>query len=106
MINKLKLKKGDEVIVITGKDKGKKGKILKVFPELRKLIVEGINMVTKHVKQSQNSQGGRLTKESKIDISNVMILDRKDNKPTKIGFKTLSDGKKVRFAKTNNETIE
>ncbi|MGI4752143.1 MAG: 50S ribosomal protein L24 [Janthinobacterium lividum] len=102
---KLKVKKGDEVIVITGKYKGKKGKILKVFPEQNKIVVLGINLVKKHTKPTQVSEGGIITKELPIDISNVAHVDPKTGNPTKVVFKFLEDGSKVRIAKKSGEII-
>ncbi|WP_341793666.1 MULTISPECIES: 50S ribosomal protein L24 [unclassified Rickettsia] len=102
---KLKVKKGDEVVVITGKYKGKKGKILKVFPEDNKIIVSGVNLVKKHTKPSQVSEGGIITKELPIHISNVAHIDPKSGESTKIGFKILEDGSKVRVAKKSGEII-
>ncbi|HJD61065.1 MAG TPA: 50S ribosomal protein L24 [Rickettsia endosymbiont of Columbicola hoogstraali] len=102
---KLKVKKGDEVIVITGKYKGKKGKILKVFPKKNKIVVSGINLVKKHTKPTQVSEGGIITKELPIDISNVAHVDPKTGNPTKVAFKFLEDGSKVRIAKKSGEII-
>ncbi|WP_419235208.1 50S ribosomal protein L24 [Rickettsia endosymbiont of Nabis limbatus] len=102
---KLKVKKGDEVIVITGKYKGKKGEILKVFPEKNKIVVSGINLVKKHTKPTQVSEGGIITKELPIDISNVAHVDPKTGNPTKVAFKFLEDGSKVRIAKKSGEII-
>ncbi|HJD64584.1 MAG TPA: 50S ribosomal protein L24 [Rickettsia endosymbiont of Diachasma alloeum] len=102
---KLKVKKGDEVIVITGKYKGKKGKILKVFPEKNKVVVSGINLVKKHTKPTKVSEGGIITKELPIDISNVAHVDPKTGNPTKVAFKFLEDGSKVRIAKKSGEII-
>ena len=98
-----KIKKDDMVRVIAGKDKGRDGKVLSVNPETGKVIVEGINMVTKHQKASQaNPQGGIVRSESPVDISNVMLLV--DGQPTKVGFK-VEDGKKVRFSKKTGKVI-
>ncbi len=102
---KLKIKKGDEVIVITGKNKGKKGRVLKVFPEQNKAIVSGVNIARKHVKASKTSEGGIVPKELSIDISNVAHIDPKTGNPTKIAFKFLEDGSKVRVAKKSGEII-
>ncbi|ABV73788.1 50S ribosomal protein L24 [Rickettsia canadensis str. McKiel] len=102
---KLKVKKGDEVIVITGKHKGKKGKILKVFPEDSKVIVAGVNLVKKHTKPNQMSEGGIRTKELPIHISNIAHIDPKTGRPTKVVFKFLEDGSKVRVAKKSGEII-
>ena len=102
-MSSLKIKKGDTVKVITGKDKEKEGKVLSVNVKKNTVIVEGVNMVTKHQKPSaQNQQGGIVTKEAPIDISNVMYLHKV--KPTRIGFRIEGD-KKVRYAKSTNETI-
>ena len=102
-MSSLKIKKGDTVKVITGKDKEKEGKVLSVNVKKNTVIVEGVNMVTKHQKPSaQNQQGGIVTNEAPIDISNVMYLHK--GKPTRIGFRIEGD-KKVRYAKSTNETI-
>jgi large subunit ribosomal protein L24 len=103
---KLRLKKNDKVIVIAGKDKGKQGIVLKVIKEERKLLVEGVNHVKRHSKPSMKTQGGVISKEMPIAISNVAYLDPKEEKPTKIGYKILEDGKKVRFAKLSGEIID
>lgn len=102
---KLKVKKGDEVIVIAGKDKGKKGAIVKVFPEDARVVVAGVNVVTKHAKPSRTSAGGIEKKEASIHVSNVALADPKTGKPTRVGFKTLKDGKKTRVAKRSGEVI-
>ncbi|MRU16203.1 50S ribosomal protein L24 [Roseovarius sp. A21] len=99
-----KLKKGDKVVVLAGKDKGKEGTIASVDPKAGKAVVEGINMAIRHTRQSQNSQGGRLPKALPIDLSNLAFLD-KNGKPTRVGFKTEGD-KKVRFAKTTGDVID
>ena len=98
-----KLKTGDEVIVLTGKDKGKKGTISSVDPKAGKAVVEGINIAIRHVKQSQNDQGGRQPKAMPIQLSNLALLDAK-GKPTRVGFKIEGD-KKVRYAKTTGDVI-
>lgn len=102
---KLKVKKDDEVVVITGKHKGKKGKILKVFPEDSKVIVSGVNLVKKHTKPNQMSEGGIITKELPIHISNIAHIDPKTGNPTKVAFKFLEDSSKVRVAKKSGEII-
>lgn len=102
---KLKVKKGDEVVVITGKYKGKKGKVLKVFPEESKIVVSGVNLVKKHTKPTQTSEGGIITKELPIHISNVAHVDPKTGNPTKVAFKFLEDGSKVRIARKSGEII-
>lgn len=104
-MTKLKVKKGDEVIVITGKNKGKKGKILSVLPKENKAIISGINIVKKHMKPSQNSEGGIVQKELPIHVSNISLIDPKSGGSTRIGFKTLEDGSKVRIAKKSGEII-
>ena len=102
---KLKLKKDDEVIVLTGKDKGKKGKIVAVLTNERRVVVEGVNVVTKHQKPSQLSAGGIQKKELPIHISNVALVDPKEGTATRVGYKVLKDGKKVRVAKKSGETL-
>ena len=99
-----KLKKGDKVVVLAGKDKGKEGTIASVDPKAGKAVVEGINMAIRHTRQSQESQGGRLPKALPIDLSNLAYLD-KNGKPSRVGFKIEGD-KKVRFAKTTGDVID
>lgn len=103
---KLKVKKGDTVVVLTGKDKGAKGEILKVFPDENRVLVQGINMVKKHTKASATGAGGIQNEERPIHASNVALLDPKSQKATRVGYKTLKDGKKVRVARKSGETIE
>ena len=103
---KLKIKKGDKVIVITGKDKGKSGEVLTVFPKTNRVLLRGVNVAKRHTAQSQTSQGGILDKELSINISNVSHIDPKENKATKIGFKFLKDGRKVRFSKMSGDLID
>ena len=98
-----KLKKGDKVVVLTGKDKGKEGEISSVNPEAGKAIVDGINMAIRHTKQSQGSQGGRISKAMPIELSNLALLDA-NGKATRVGFR-MEDDKKVRFAKTTGDAI-
>ncbi len=98
-----KLKKGDRVIVLAGKDKGKQGEITRVMPQDGKAVVDGINIAIRHTKQSQTSQGGRVPQAMPIDLSNLALTD-KDGKPTRVGFR-MEDGKKVRFAKTTGDVI-
>lgn len=100
-----KLKKGDKVVVIAGKDKGKRGEITKVLTADGRAIVSGVNLVKKHNRPSQVSAGGIETKEAAIQLSNLMIEDPKDGAPTRVGFK-VEDGKKVRFAKKSGELID
>jgi large subunit ribosomal protein L24 len=98
-----KLRKGDKVVVITGKDKGKQGEIASVNPTANKAVVEGVNVAIRHTKQSQASQGGRLAKAMPIELSNLALMD-KNGKATRVGFRMEGD-KKVRFAKTTGEAI-
>ncbi|MZR14282.1 50S ribosomal protein L24 [Maritimibacter sp. DP07] len=98
-----KLKKGDKVVVLAGKDKGKQGEITSVSPKTGKAVVDGVNMAIRHTRQSQQSQGGRLPKAMPIDLSNLALLD-KNGKATRVGFKMEGD-KKVRYAKTTGEVI-
>ncbi|WP_262695628.1 50S ribosomal protein L24 [Kordiimonas aquimaris] len=100
-----KLKKGDKVVVIAGKDKGKRGEILSVLPSEGRATVQGINLVKRHSRPTQTSAGGINTKEAPIRLSNLMIEDPKDGAPTRVGFKVSDDGKKVRFAKKSGEVI-
>ena len=99
-----KLKKGDKVVVLAGKDKGKEGEIVSVDPKAGKAVVEGINVAIRHVKQSQNAQGGRQPKAMPVDLSNLAYLDA-NGKATRVGFKTEGD-KKVRFAKSTGDVID
>ena len=99
-----KLKKGDKVVVLTGKDRGKEGTISSVDPKAGKAVVDGINVAIRHTRQSQSSQGGRIPKALPIDLSNLAMIDA-NGKPTRVGFR-LEDGKKVRFAKTTGDAID
>jgi large subunit ribosomal protein L24 len=103
---KVKLRKGDHVVVMTGKDKGKKGEILKMLPAENRAIVKGVGIVRRHQRQSANQEGGIVSKEAPIHISNLAIEDPKDGKPSRIGYKFLKDGRKVRFAKRSGEVID
>ena len=100
------VKKGDKVIVITGRDKGKKGEVIKVFPKESRALVQGVNVVKRHQRQTQRAQGGIVNKESPIQLSNIAHVDPKTGGPTRIGFKKLSDGRTVRFAKKSGEVID
>ncbi len=100
-----KLKKGDKVIVLAGKDKGKEGEILSVMPKENRAMVQGVNMVIRHTRQSQTDQGGRIPKEASVDLSNLAMVDPKDGGATRVGFKEV-DGKKVRYAKKSGEVID
>ncbi|MBI4835765.1 MAG: 50S ribosomal protein L24 [Candidatus Abawacabacteria bacterium] len=100
----MKIKKNDVIIVIAGKDKGKTGKVLQAFPRLDQILVEGINLVTRHVKARQNIPGGILKTERPIHVSNVMLLDPESKKPTRIGYRFEGE-KKVRYAKVSGEIL-
>ena len=100
-----KIRKGDKVVVLTGKDKGRTGEVLSVQPTENKAIVRGVNMIRRHQKQSQSQQGGIITKEAPIHLSNLAIADPKDGKPTRVGFQFQKDGTKVRVAKRSGEVI-
>ena len=102
----MKLKKGDKVVVTTGKDKGKTGEITTVLPKEDKVIVAGINMVKRHTKPTQESAGGIVSKEMPIHVSNVAYIDPKDGKATRIGYKVEKGGRKVRVAKRSGEVVD
>ncbi|MCP4074274.1 MAG: 50S ribosomal protein L24 [Hyphomicrobiales bacterium] len=101
-----KIKKGDKVVVLVGKDKGRSGEVIKVMPKEGRALVGGINLVKRHTRQSQTSEGGIISKEAPIQISNLAIADPSDGKATRVGFKTLDDGRKVRFAKRSGDVID
>ncbi|MBL8881854.1 MAG: 50S ribosomal protein L24 [Hyphomicrobium sp.] len=100
-----KIKKGDSVVVLAGRDKGKRGEVIAVMPKENRALVRGINMVRRHQRQTAQQEGGIISKEGPIQISNLAIEDPKDGKPTRVGFKMLADGKKVRVAKRSGEQI-
>ena len=102
---KLKVRKGDRVVVRTGKDKGREGEILRVIPAENRAIVQGVNVVQRHTKPSQAGEGGIIAQEAPIHISNLALIDPTSGKATRVGFKTLEDGTKVRVAKASGETI-
>ena len=104
-MHKLKIKKGDKVQVVTGKNKGKVGDVIKVIPAENRVVVSGVNLAKKHTKPSQISEGGIIQKELPIHVSNVSHIDPKTNEITKVGYKMLEDGKKVRIAKKSGEII-
>ena len=106
MAAKFKIKKGDTVVVRTGKDKGKTGEILKVLPKDNRALVTGVNMVKRHTRATQTSAGGIIEKEASIHVSNIAHIDPKDDKPTRVGIKSLKDGRKVRYAKRSGEVID
>jgi large subunit ribosomal protein L24 len=101
-----KIKKGDKVVVITGREKGRTGQVATVMPAERRAIVTGINIVKRHTRQTAQTEGGILSKEAPIDLSNLAIVDPKTGKPTRVGFKILDDGRKVRVAKRSGDLID
>ena len=103
---KLRVKKGDEVIVLTGRERGKKGSVLKVMPKDQRLLVQGVNMVKRHTRPSQTNPGGIIEKEGSLHVSNVAHVDPKTSEPTRVGYRFLDDGRKVRFAKRSGEIID
>jgi large subunit ribosomal protein L24 len=100
-----KIKKGDHVIVLTGRDKGKHGEVVEVRPKESRAVVRGVNVVRRHQRQTAQQEGGIISKEAAIHLSNLAIEDPKDGKPTRVGFKLLDDGRKVRVAKRSGEVI-
>ncbi len=101
-----KIKKGDKVVVITGRDKGRSGEVVQVMPSEERAIVRGVNMVKRHQRQTMQQEGGIISKEASIHLSNLALNDPKSGKPTRVGFKTLDDGRKVRFAKRSGDLID
>jgi large subunit ribosomal protein L24 len=101
-----KIKKGDRVIVTTGRDKGKQGEVRQVMPDDGRAVVAGVNLVRRHTRQTAQTEGGIITKESTIHLSNLAILDPKTGKPTRVGFKILDDGRKVRVARGSGDLID
>jgi large subunit ribosomal protein L24 len=100
-----KIKKGDQVIVLAGRDKGKKGEVYQVMPKEQRALVRGVNMVRRHQRQTAAQEGGIVSKEASIHLSNLAHEDPKDGKPTRVGFKMLEDGRKVRIARRSGEQI-
>ncbi|MEO1091971.1 MAG: 50S ribosomal protein L24 [Pseudomonadota bacterium] len=103
---KRKIKKGDRVIVLTGRDKGKRGDVLKVFPAENRVVVQGVMMVKRHERPSARSQGGIVQKEAPIHLSNVALIDPTDDRATRVGFKLLEDGRKVRVSRRSGEVLD
>jgi large subunit ribosomal protein L24 len=101
-----KIKKGDKVVVLAGRDKGRTGEVIQVMPKDEKALVRGVNIVKRHQRQSANQEGGIISKEAPIHLSNVAIADPKDGQPTRVGFEVLDDGRKVRVAKRSGERID
>ena len=106
MAQKFKIKKGDRVVVTTGKERGKTGEVVRVLREDSRVLVQGVNMVKRHTRPSQASSGGIVEKEAPLHISNAAHIDPKSDKPTRVGFRTTDDGRKVRFAKRSGEPID
>jgi large subunit ribosomal protein L24 len=105
-MEKFKIKKGDKVVVLTGRDKGKTGEVLRMMRADNRVVVQGVNMVKRHTRPSAGQAGGIIEKEAGIHISNVAHIDPKSQKPTKVGYRTLDDGRKVRFARLSGEVID
>ena len=101
-----KIRKGDQVIVTAGRDKGKRGEVRQMIPAESRAIVAGVNLVRRHTRQTPQTEGGIITKESTIHLSNLAILDPKTGKPTRVGFKILDDGRKVRVARRSGDLID
>ena len=101
-----KLKKGDNVVVLTGKDKGRSGEIMKMMPKEGKAVVQGINMIKRHQRQSANQEAGIVSREAAIQVSNLALADPKDGKATRVGIKIMDDGRRVRVAKRSGEVID
>ena len=106
VVKKFKIKKGDRVVVVSGRDRGKQGEVLRVLRDEDRLLVQGVNMVKRHQRPAAGHPGGIIDKEAPIHISNVAHLDPSTNGPTRIGYKVLDDGRKVRFAKRSGEVID
>lgn len=101
-----KIKKGDKVVVLAGRDKGRNGEVIQVIPKENRALVRGVNLVKRHTRASQTSEGGIISKEAPIQLSNLAVADPKDGKATRVGFKMLDDGRKVRFAKRSGDLID
>ncbi|MDA1101232.1 MAG: 50S ribosomal protein L24 [Proteobacteria bacterium] len=106
MAKKFKLRKGDDVVVVSGRDKGKKGSILRVMRQEDRVLVDGVNLVKRHTRPSGTQPGGIVDKEASIHISNVALADPKDGTATRVGYRFLDDGRKVRFAKRSGEVVD
>ena len=106
MAAKLKIKKGDTVVVTTGKDKGRVGEVVRVIPDENRAVVRGVNVAKRHQKQTAAQEGGIVSKEMPVHVSNLALRDPKDGKATRVGYKILADGKKVRVAKRSGEVID
>jgi large subunit ribosomal protein L24 len=106
MAKKFKIKKSDKVQVVSGKDKGKTGEVLRVLRDDDRVMVRGVNMIKRHTKASQSNTGGIIEREAAIHISNVSLIDPKSNEATRVGYRFLEDGRKVRFAKRSGEVLD
>ncbi len=106
MAEKFKIKKGDKVVVISGRDKGKSGEVLRVLRAESRVLVQGVNMIKRHTRQRPGEPGGIVEKEAAIHVSNVAHIDPKSNRPTRVGYKLLEDGRKVRYAKRSGEVLD
>ncbi len=101
-----KIRKGDKVIVLTGRDKGRTGEVISVHPDEGRALVRGVNMVKRHQRQTPQQQGGIISKEGPIHLSNIALADPKDGKPTRVGFKVMNDGRKIRIARRSGVEID
>ena len=101
-----KIKKGDKVVILTGRDKGKSGEVVQVMPKETRALVSGVNLVKRHQRQTQTQEAGIISKEAPVHLSNLALADPKDGKPTRVGFKVLEDGRKVRIAKRSGDLID
>ena len=101
-----RIKKGDKVVVISGREAGKSGEVIEMRPKEERAVIRGVNLVKRHQRQTAQNEGGIVSKEAAIHLSNIAIADPKDGKPTRVGFKTLADGRKVRFAKRSGDLID
>ena len=101
-----KIRKGDKVVILTGRDKGRSGEVVQVMPRENRAIVRGVNMVKRHQRQTAQQEAGIISKEAPLQLSNIAIADPKDGKPTRVGFKVLDDGRKVRVAKRSGDLID
>ncbi|MBT3359655.1 MAG: 50S ribosomal protein L24 [Rhodospirillales bacterium] len=106
MPRKLKIKKGDQVIVLSGRDKGRKGEVLRVLPKDNRALVQGVNMVKRHTRPTQMQAGGIIEREASIHISNLSLIDPKSGDATRVGYKILDDQRKVRYSKRSGEVID
>ena len=101
-----KIKKGDKVVILAGRDKGRTGEVLRVLPDENRAVVDGVNMVKRHQRQTKDREAGIVNKPAALDLSNIALADPKDGKATRVGFKILDDGRKVRVAKRSGELID